>query len=152
MIVGNPFIQHLIAEKYAELRAAVILIEILDIQFIPARLPGEVKRRGTLLRGGRTFDGLASGSVFPRNDIDGNVAIELHGLGLDAARIVPDAPMLIGDAGNAEEPIAHRVAPNDGVPSLKFEACQCRGVTLVVNMTRSDCHCSTSPAARCAPS
>src|ERR1700747_2661825 len=45
-----------------------------------------------------------------------------------------DSPLDIGDSGSSQKPIANRVAPDDGVSGLIFEACEHGRVTLLINV------------------
>src|SRR6267143_2304955 len=132
--VCRPFIYYLIAYQYAKTRVAIVLIEVHNVHFVPPCVARKTKRSRASPRL-QTFDCFAAGSVFPRNDVHGRVALELHGFRFDAIGINSHTVLRIGYAGSAKEPVADGISPDNCVRRLIFKPGQNVSVTLLIDAT-----------------
>src|SRR6185312_43149 len=133
MIVSHPFIHQLIVYVHPELRVPRRQIKILDIHLVPSRGPVKFEARTAARRG--TLDTLSARSVFPRRDIHGRVAVQLHLLGFHPIGIMTDSSLCVCNPGFTREPPRHRVAPYNRMPSLILELRQCFRIALLVHAT-----------------
>src|SRR2546427_10315941 len=133
--VCRPFFYYLIAYQYAKTRVAIVLIEVHNVHFVPPCVARKTKRSRASSRL-QTFDCFAAGSVFPRNDDHGRVALELHGFRFDAIGINSHTVLLrIGYAGSAKEPVADGISPDNCVSRLIFKPGPNVRVTLLIDAT-----------------
>src|SRR5260370_34192050 len=93
MIVGGPLIDELIRDPHAEMRDAIILVEIPNVNCIPAGRAVISEARGAASRS--TCNRLSSGSGFPWRDWLYFGSLQLHGLGFDTSRILADATLCV---------------------------------------------------------
>src|SRR5271167_1033053 len=86
MIVSDPFVDDPLADKYAELRLAVVLVEIFHIGLILISSTIEWEGGGTFLRRRNALDRLSTRSGFTWNNLERHISLQLHRFGLNALR------------------------------------------------------------------
>src|ERR1017187_7945674 len=118
-IGSGPLVDELAADQETEARDAVDLVEVADVDGVPAGWT-LVAQHGRA-SGNRTGDRLAAGSGFPRGHVAHGIAFELHGLGFETPGVMSHAAFGIRDPGGAEEPVIDGVAPDLRLPRLVVE-------------------------------
>src|SRR5678816_993619 len=99
MIVGNPLINLFIAHPDSKLRCPVVLIKILDIDFILpwSAVEAECSRASCRLH---TLNRSARGSVLPGLDVNRHEALKLHGFRLNTIRVISYCLLYTSDAAD----------------------------------------------------
>src|SRR5581483_4597484 len=131
VIRGDPFIHNLIGHPHAIVRCAIVLIEILHAQGVPAGRAVIVEAGDAL--GYRTTHSSTARRRFPRRYGNGGIAFEAHRLGLDAAGMAADSALLIRNARRAEKPVVDSIAPDLRLAGLILQLCQHLTVALFID-------------------
>src|SRR5690242_3296940 len=131
MIVGGPRSDLVIIHQQLVMRYAVILIEVLHRDCVVPTLMIKLQtRRARILTS--AGHALAPRHRFPWRYVYRRVAGELHGLGLDAVRIVPDTMLRIFDPRKLMKVVGHGIAPHDGMPRLILLPLQHLGIARII--------------------